>query len=215
MNPLSKIHSSWIPIMEILNRDEDLIQLNTQILPNCTFYPQAENIFNVFSMPVDDIKVVILGQDPYPKKGQAIGYAFAVDAQCSIPQSLNIIIKEIDDNNLKRADRRWRTLTHWTQQGVFLLNTALTVEEGKAGSHLKYWNNFTVEVIKYISNRNKVVWLLWGKKAQAYKEFIAENNVVLEAPHPAAETYNGGTAGFFGCKHFSKVNDILEEKIIW
>lgn len=222
MNPLSKIHSSWIPIMEILNKDEKLRELNTKILPNQTFYPEAENIFNVFSMPVQDIKVVILGQDPYPRKGQAIGYSFAVSEETNIPASLRIIKQEIINNGVagdmistQHTDIKWKSLEHWREQGIFLLNTALTVEEGKAGSHLKYWNDFIIEVIKFISQKDKVVWLLWGKKAQAYKEFIAENNIVLEAPHPAAETYSGGTAGFYGCKHFSKVNEILDEKINW
>src|ERR1051326_4628371 len=141
MNPRDKIHPSWQPFIDdVLNRAEDLRELNTQILPNIEYYPAKENIFNVFRMPLEDIKVVILGQDPYPKEGQAIGYAFAVSESTNKPASLRIIEKEIGHEIDK-------TLSHWREQGVFLLNTALTVEKGKAGSHLNYWQNFTRQVI--------------------------------------------------------------------
>lgn len=213
MTPTDKIHSSWKPIRELLDEDEKLKYLNQKILPNCKFYPAPMDIFNVFQMPVEDIKVVILGQDPYPNKNQAIGYSFAVNENINKPVSLKIIEKEV-------GSELNRTLSNWREQGVFLLNTALTVEEKKAGSHLKYWENFTHNVIAHISQRSNAIFILWGKKAQAYKQHIFNSNGrCLEAPHPAAEAYAGGTAGFYGCNHFKITNQILEEQgkkqIIW
>lgn len=204
MNPIDKIHPSWKPIIDILNEDEELKKLNKDILPNCTYYPNRQDIFNVFSMDLKDIKVVILGQDPYPNEGQALGYAFAVSETTTKPASLRIIEKEVGHEIDK-------TLFNWRQQGVFLLNTALTVEAKKAGSHLKYWENFTKEVIKYISFNNPCIWLLWGAKAFQYEKYLGKENNILKAPHPAAEAYKSG-AGYIGCKHFEIVNSILVEQ---
>jgi len=206
MNPKDKIHPSWQPLIDnILEKDENLKVLNQQILPNIKYYPKGEYIFNVFQMPVEDIKVVILGQDPYPREGQAIGYAFAVSKETSKPASLRIIEREIGHEIDK-------TLFTWREQGVFLLNTALTVQAGKAGSHLGYWDNFIRHVINYISNVNPCIWLLWGVKAQIYYNICnRDGNRVITAPHPAAETYSPG-AGFIGSKCFQKVNQILESQ---
>lgn len=209
MNPKDKIDQSWQPLKDLLDKDEDLRVLNTQILPKCTYYPEREDIFNVFQMPVKDIKVVILGQDPYPRKGQAIGYAFAVSEETSKPASLRVIEKELGHEIDK-------TLLKWREQGIFLLNTALTVEAGKAGSHLTYWQNYIKEVIKYISDNTDAIFLLWGRKAQQTFGDIAKNKIY--APHPAAEAYNPG-AGFIGSKCFQKVNETLisqgKQKINW
>lgn len=142
------------------------------------------------------------------KKNQAIGYSFAVNEDIGKPVSLRIIEKEV-------GHEINRTLQLWRDQGVFLLNTALTVEEGKAGSHSKYWEDFITNVISYISNKNPCIWLLWGKHAQKYKHLIqgnGEGNAILTAPHPAAEAYSGGTAGFLGCNHFKIVNSILDKQ---
>lgn len=165
-----------------------------------------------------DIKVVILGQDPYIKEGQAIGLAFAVPNDKTTPPSLRIIEEELGH---KVA---YKDLHHWVNQGVFLFNTALTVERGHSGSHIPLWNEFTLHVIEIISSLNPgVIWLLWGKYAQAYTKYIAnmvyeypredeiDKNIVLIAAHPAAEVYRRG-AGFIGCNHFNKVNDILKMK---
>lgn len=224
----SKIHESWKPILEELKNDTELKILRKEILPNIKYYPERENIFNVFQMPLNDIRVVILGQDPYPNKGQAIGYAFAVAEDVNKPVSMRIIEKEVG----YEIDR---TLSKWIDQGVFLLNTALTVEAGKAGSHLKYWTKFTEKLILFISENIKPIWILWGSKAQYYRAFInppkvvkikselsiqkGDFNYILEAPHPASESYSGGKAGFYGCDHFNLVNKILElnnkDIIVW
>lgn len=209
MNPKDKIHSSWQPLISLLDTDRSLVELNTKILPNETYYPNREDIFNVFQMPLQDIKVVILGQDPYPQQGQAIGYAFAVSEETSKPASLKIIEKELGHE----VDK---TLTNWREQGVFLLNTALTVRANNAGSHIRYWENFIAEVIKFISKNNpKVVFLLWGRKAQIHSKYIKEPNssypYVINTPHPAAEAYSP-RAGFIGSKCFLQVNQILDSQ---
>jgi uracil-DNA glycosylase len=229
------IHSSWHEHLQPLFDDPKLAIIKDSILPAATFYPEKKDIFKVFSMPLEDIKVVILGQDPYPKSGQAIGLAFAVDALCPMPASLKIIHKEVfkETNDLKLDNETsWKTLNHWTNQGVFLLNTALTVKAGEAGSHVKYWQWFTREIIRIVSIfGNKPVWLLWGAKAKAYKGLIhkyytwhgdykgLEYNYVLDADHPAAETFPDPKGKFSGCNHFNIANDILafkgQSKIQW
>lgn len=228
----SRIHHSWDPIKTKLYL-EPLTTLNQTILPNILSYPKKEDIFRVFDMPIDLVKIVILGKDPYPTKDDAIGLSF-VNGTEKVPASLRIIKKEIEDEGYPPAD-----IHSWEDQGVFLLNTALTVESGNAGSHLDYWRGFTEDVIKYLSFSNPTIWLLWGKKAQEYKKFIhrpymvtdavmkdindlplsAQYNFVLESPHPAAEAYAGGNAGFYGNNYFKNVNEILKKKqkqeIVW
>ena len=212
----SIIHESWHPFLQpLFDSDFSLQLIKNHIFPANNFYPEKRDIFKVFSMPLKDIKVVILGQDPYPQEGQAIGLSFAVSETTPIPTSLRVIQTEVG----KELDR---TLSNWVEQGVFLLNTALTVEKGKAGSHLNFWKGFTNRVIRIIAAEAAPIWLLWGKKAQEVKILIeAENykhvdeqgqalhNVVLQAPHPAAEAYAGGKAGFYGCNHFHTVNSLL------
>ena len=237
MNTNEIIHPSWTPIISLLYQ-EPLTTLNQQILPNISYQPKKEDIFNVFKMPLDDVKVVILGQDPYPTPGDAIGYAFATREDRKIPTSLRIIQKEIMESYLEDMEsfgrissKEWKTLKHWTEQGILLLNTALTVESGKAGSHLKYWEQFTQRTIFHISTQNPCIWILWGQKAQKFLPYIVQNpfhvkgydketikfipsnpdyNYILTAPHPAAESYSGGNAGFYGCNHFYFVNEILK-----
>jgi uracil-DNA glycosylase len=232
------IHESWHPFLQELFDDEKMLMLKDDILPRAKFYPQSKNIFRVFSMPFDQIKVVILGQDPYPQEGQANGLAFAVNPTSGMPKSLQIIKNEVFQNMgistegaamdyaTKHPD--WRTLKHWHNQGVFLLNTALTVGANDAGSHLNYWNWFTREVIHKISNNNKCVWLLWGGKAHGFMDYINKKillnkedkipsnignfNVVLKTYHPAAEAYDPTRKEkFTGCNHFHLTNKILDQ----
>ena len=244
---LDKIHESWNPIKGYLNQ-QPLLTLKEDILPECSFQPEKENIFRVFQMPVTDIKVVILGDGPYPTKGDAVGLAFVKPKDRSDPASLKNIKKEVlnsDADNVNTivdtGDTFYKKvdMLSWKDQGVFLLNTALTVEVGNAGSHLKYWKAFTESVVRFISYKKPCIWVLWGKKAQEYKHFIQSplhvngydrssieeipstdyENYILQAPHPAAESYSGSKAGFFGCDHFFFINRILElkklEKINW
>lgn len=239
-----KIDSSWNPILGSLYQDP-LLKLRDEILPNIKFYPEKEDIFNAFQKPLKDIKIVILGQDPYFTPETAIGYAFAVNKKHSIPPSLRIIRKEIELEGLAKfsgeedfLDEEWRTLQHWVNQGVFLLNTALTVEAGVAGSHVPYWTTFTKRVIQLISKENPCIWLLWGRKAQEFSLNIckpllvrnyteetiqdipvADYNYILEASHPAASLYGGKNTDFIGCKHFLIANEILKANkkkiIVW
>jgi len=249
MSPLDKIHNDWLPVKTLLYQ-EPLTTLNREILPNISYQPKTENIFKVFERPLSDIKVVILGQDPYPTPGDATGLAFSVSKDTRIPKSLRIIAEEISNSIEIETDSlvdkmkplqflsnidlypEWRTLEHWKDQGVFLLNTALTVETGKAGSHLKYWEEFTKRVITFISQKQPCIWIFWGAKAQKFSHYVhrpfrvdgydketIENlpinpdwNYMLTAPHPAAESYSGGNAGFYGCNHFYYVNSILKNK---
>lgn len=232
MNPKDRIHKEWKEVVPLLFQ-EPLVSLN-KYLNNISYQPKPENIFRVFEVPISSIKVVILGQDPYPTPGDAIGLSF-VNGTGKTPVSLRNIYKEITDSTGIVEPN----INDWQKQGVFLLNTALTVETGKAGSHLKYWENFTKKVITTISVTQPCIWVLWGAKAQAFAPYIHHQfpvrgydkktiedipihpdwNYVLTAPHPAAEAYAGGKAGFFGCNHFSYINSILEkrsvEKIIW
>lgn len=192
-------------------------------------YPKLEDIFNVFQMPMNEVKVVILGQDPYPKEGQATGYAFAVPEDVSIPLSLKLIGQEIHKDeataihnpHVLPVNPKWRTLEHWRDEGVFLLNAALTVERNKPGSHAGYWNYFTHKVVEIISKEIKPVWLLWGANARGMMAYIhqpyrydgpatvfGDVNYCLVASHPASERH--GTGKFLGCDHFNQCNEILE-----
>ena len=213
------IHESWHKFLIPLFNDDRMKNIKYNLLPGRVFYPEPKNIFRVFSMPLDQIKVVILGQDPYPRPGDAIGYAFATIPERSVPKSLGIISREIENEGFEidYYNDEWKTLQHWVDQGIFLLNTALTVLEGRAGSHLKPWRWFIEEIIKIISREVTPIWLLWGAKAHSFESIIRDAetflfNDILKAPHPAAELYSGGKAGFYGCGHFKKVNELLTEK---
>ncbi len=223
MNPKENIHTSWQPIINLLNQ-EPLKTLSEEILTNISYQPKAENIFRVFLIPVSDIKVVILDREPYCTPGDAIGLSF-INGTSKLPVSLRNIYKEIIDS----TGQEIVTPTEWENQGVFLLNAALTVETGKAGSHLKYWESFTKRLVNFISSTQPCIWILWGRKAEMFISYIhspfrvigydrdtikqipgnPDWNYILTAPHPAAEAYSGGNAGFFGCNHFYFSNEIL------
>lgn len=176
-------------------------------------YPAYEDTFNAFKYtPWDDVRVVILGQDPYHTPGMAHGLAFSTLSD-SCPPSLRNILKEVENDvydgfNIPRSVTH--DLTSWAEQGVLLLNTALTVRLGWPGSHLTYWQYFTQYVLEELSKyKTGVVYLLWGAKAQEYKQFINQNtNHILETSHPSPFS---ARKGFLGCGHFSKTNEILEQ----
>ena len=149
---------------------------------NKVFFPPKENVFRAFRLvDLNKLKVIILGQDPYHRKGQATGLAFAVENHIATPPSLRVIKKELGDN----VDNN---LEHWAEQGVLLLNTALTVLPGQAESHLKLWQPIVDLIIKGLANLNQeTTWMLWGMKAQAYTKYINEDkDKVIRAYHPAA-----------------------------
>lgn len=176
-------------------------------------FPPAKQIFNAFNYcSFDDCKVVILGQDPYHGFGQANGLCFSVNDGVRMPPSLLNIFKEIKDD-LGKPIPSSGNLERWASQGVLLLNSTLTVEAGKAGSHQgKGWEQFTDAVIKCVSDEKKnVVFMLWGKYAQDKGKVIDESkHYVLKAKHPSPMAANYG--GWFETKHFSKANAYFEEK---
>lgn len=176
-----------------------------------TIYPPGPLIFNAFNQtPFDQVKVVIIGQDPYHQPGQAMGLCFSVPKGVRVPPSLRNIYKEIKDNTGAEPPQHG-DLTPWAQQGVFLLNAMLTVEHGKAGSHRKVgWQTFTDAVIKALSDKKEeLVFLLWGNFAKGKKSLIDQSrHHVLEAVHPSPLAGNA----FLGCQHFSKTNELLEKQ---
>lgn len=174
-------------------------------------FPEKENIFNALkTTPYKSVKAVIIGQDPYHEVGQAHGLCFSVQKGCKIPPSLKNMYKELYDD-LGIAPASHGELTSWAKQGVLLLNAVLTVREGQANSHKgKGWEEFTDAVIKKLNEHSEpVAFILWGANAKAKAQFItAPQHKVFSAAHPSPlSAYNG----FFGCRHFSKVNTFLSE----
>lgn len=174
-------------------------------------YPCSEDIFAAFAAtPLDRVKVVILGQDPYHGSGQAHGLCFSVQPDCLVPPSLKNIYKEIQ-SDLGIEMPTHGCLQSWAEQGVLLLNATLTVEAHKANSHRDIgWQQFTDAVIQKISRqRSDIVFLLWGRSARSKKKLIdTTKHWVLEAPHPSPLS---AYRGFFGCKHFSQANELLSD----
>ena len=174
-------------------------------------FPPADDIFNAFHLtPLSEVKVVILGQDPYHNVNQAHGLCFSVQPTVEIPPSLENIYKELhDDLGCKIPNNGY--LVKWAKQGVLLLNTVLTVRAHQANSHQNIgWEQFTDAVIEILDQQDRpMVFLLWGKPAQRKKAMLHNPNpLILEAPHPSPLS---AYRGFFGCRHFSKTNQFLEE----
>ena len=176
-------------------------------------YPPQPDVFNALKYtPLDKVNVVILGQDPYHGPNQAHGLCFSVQAGVKTPPSLKNMYKELLTDINGFVEPNHGTLTQWAEQGVLLLNTVLTVEQGKAHSHAKWgWETFTDKVIDVVNaNCENVVFLLWGSHAQKKGKHIdREKHKVLHAPHPSPLSAH---RGFLGCKHFSQTNEYLVEK---
>ena len=171
-------------------------------------YPPGGLIFNAFNhTPFDQVKVVIIGQDPYHGANQAHGLSFSVQKGVSIPPSLRNIYKELASDIPGFKIPNHGDLTKWADQGVLMLNASLTVRANEAGSHQKIgWEEFTNQAIKALAEKREgIVFLLWGKFAQSKAAFIDPNkHFILNAPHPSPLAQ-----GFIGCKHFSQTNDLL------
>lgn len=195
-----------------------------------TCYPPGNEIFNAFNLcPLSKVKVVILGQDPYHGEGQAEGLCFSVKTGIALPPSLINIFKEVKDDigtrpqiikDLQGKDMYDGSLRRWAQQGVFLLNTCLSVRQHEAFSHSRQgWESFTDAVIKIISEKQEhVVFMLWGGPARTKKKIIdSSKHLVLESVHPSPLSANRG--GWFGNHHFSRCNAWLQERglmpIVW
>ncbi|MCT7487953.1 uracil-DNA glycosylase [Aliarcobacter cryaerophilus] len=214
---------TWEDIIDLEKQKDYYKKLKEEIdkrYETTTVFPEKQNIFKAFSLTkLDNLKVVILGQDPYHGFGQAQGLAFSTPANIKNPPSMQNILKEIQSDLGKKSICEDGDLTSWAKQGVLLLNTILTVEEAKPKSHHNLgWEVFTDNVIKYISdNCEDTIFILWGSPAISKTKLIdRKKHHILTAPHPSPlSSYRG----FFGCKHFSQTNNILKslnkEAIIW
>ena len=219
------LEQSWLNLLSAEFEKPYMVELRKFLIERKRkgekIFPSSEHFFRAFEKtPFDAVKVVILGQDPYHGPGQANGLAFSVCREVPPPPSLKNIFKEIQgDLDLPASSFRHGCLDSWADQGVLLLNSVLTVEQNRAGSHQKKgWEIFTDRVIDLLGeSKRKIVFLLWGSYAQKKGDLVdKEKNLVLEAPHPSPLSAH---RGFFGCKHFSKCNNFLksegEEPISW
>lgn len=220
---ISSINSDWKTVLNQIyhtsttsttSTTNDLFMLLNKIIQNgkISMYPPPPLIFYAFNhFNQDELKVVILGQDPYHQKNQAMGLAFSVFKSEKNPPSLRNIMKEIGTNypnsNINKEEG---DLTYLVHQGVLLLNSSLTVFDSKAGCHLKHWETFTDAIIKHISmSRRDIVFMLWGNYARGKKTMIdEEKHCILESSHPSPLSAH---RGFLGCQHFIKCNQYLEQ----
>ena len=213
-----KIEDSWKK--QLINEfDKEYMKSLSNYLKNekklkKDIYPPPHLIFNAFSLTkFDDVKIVIIGQDPYHGHGQAHGLSFSVEHGTKVPPSLQNIYKELY-NDIGMPIPCHGNLSKWAAQGVLLLNAILTVESGKPGSHANQgWELFTSAVLQILNQKKKkLVYVLWGQKAQEKCAFInSKDNLIIRSPHPSPYSAN---AGFFGSRPFSKTNAYLEENKI-
>ena len=219
-----QLHRSWLVHLKDEFQKDYMVNLKYKLQElkknKIVFYPKGDQIFKSFNLtPLDKVKVVILGQDPYHGPNQAHGLCFSVPNSVKPPPSLVNIFKELHSDVGKIIDLQNGNLEHWAQQGVFLLNTTLTVEKSKPLSHQNYgWGEFTDKVISIIdSHLENIVFILWGAFAQSKKSLIdSKKHLILSAPHPSPLSAH---RGFFGSKPFSQTNTFLQSKqidrIIW
>ena len=207
-----KIEDSWKTALADEFNKEYFIKLTdfvrSEYLSGKAIYPAPANIFNAFNLcPLDKVKVVIIGQDPYHEPGQAHGLCFSVLPPTPIPPSLINIYKEIE-TDLGHPSKTHGDLTSWAEQGVLLLNATLTVQAHLAASHAgKGWELFTDAVIRAVAKQENIVYMLWGSYAQKKAGFVnPEKNLILKSAHPSPLSAH---RGFFGNHHFSRANDYL------
>ena len=206
---LEKVQSSsWSDFFKTQNLDDLIEMLDAS---KETIYPSPEDIFKVFELNPQNIKVVILGQDPYYNPGQAMGLAFSINPGTTNPKSLNNIFKEL--KNDLGIDRTNGNLEDWHKQGVFMLNTALSVPEKAPNAHKKYWKHFTNDLIDYLVKFNpNILYIMWGNNAKAFGQKIEKQinskEFIQYAPHPSPLS---AYQGFFNSKPFFWTNDKLKE----
>ena len=214
-----QLHPSWLEHLQDEFQKDYMVDLKKKLQElkknKIIFYPRGDLIFNAFNLtPFNKVKVVILGQDPYHGPNQAHGLCFSVPKSIKPPPSLVNIFKELHTDINKEIDFQDGNLEHWAKQGVFLLNTTLTVEHSKPLSHQNYgWSQFTDKVITSINHHlENIVFILWGAFAQSKKILIDSNkHLILTAPHPSPLSAH---RGFFGSKPFSQTNTFLQSKQI-
>ena len=208
------MHESWEPLFNQYNINLDKLYGGDKIV-----YPEKENIFKVFEMSVYDIQILFLGQDPYHSvfndKIQAHGLSFSVPIDVKIPPSLQNIYKELNEEFPEREYTfDHGNLERWFyEENIFLLNSSLSVIKNSPGSHMKIWEKFTNDVIKYVSiNNEKCIFVLLGNYAKTKKKLIINQNNIIEGVHPSPlSAYNG----FFGSSIFKKIEEKLEKQINW
>ena len=213
---MERSYNGWEPLFNEEFAKHYFVQLKRFLVDEYAtkhIYPPKKLILNAFdNTSYEDVNVVILGQDPYYNPRQAMGMSFSVPQGVATPKSLVNIFEEIRSDTGEPTSIVGGDLTPWAKQGVLLLNTVLTVEEGKPNSHKdKGWENFTDAVIAHLNERERgMVFLLWGRNAYEKKQLITRpQHLVLTAAHPSPlSAYNG----FFGCKHFSKANEFLAKQ---
>ncbi len=208
------INNDWANILQNelhSNYFNDLQKFLTFEEENHTIYPEPKNTFSAFNLtPNKNVKVVLIGQDPYHGKNQSNGLCFSVNKDIKTPPSLANIFKELK-NDIGQEIPSSGNLEHWAKQGILMLNATLTVRESQAGSHQKQgWEEFTNATIQLLSDKKKdLIFILWGKFAQQKADLIdSTKHHILNAPHPSPFS---AYTGFFGCKHFSKTNEILKQ----
>jgi uracil-DNA glycosylase len=217
-----RLHNRWGEVLKDEFNKEYFLQLNKFLdkeYAEQTIYPRRDDIFNAFiHTDFDDVKVVLLGQDPYHGPDQAHGLSFSVKPGVKIPPSLRNVFKELQ-HDIGCSIPNHGYLTKWADQGVLLLNTVLTVREGEAHSHKgKGWEVLTDKVIALLNDRDKpVIFLLWGKPAQSKMNLIdLQKHFILTSVHPSPLS---ASRGFFGNHHFSQINEYLrsigEKEIDW
>ena len=211
----------WYPLLEPIVTSDYFkgvaAEIKKQKDQGIIVYPDTKLTFRAFKLcQLSDVRVVILGQDPY-HDGSATGLAFANNPhKPGISPSLKWISKALEHEYETLCLHFDYSLESWANQGVLLLNTALTVAKGYAGSHVTLWDKFTKEFIQSFSKqKDNIIFVLWGKKAQDYSKFIHGDNKIVTAPHPAADAYTGGSAGFHTSGTFSAVNSFLTDPIKW
>lgn len=211
---MAMITNDWLPALQEEFKKpyyRKLYQFVGEEYTRTTIYPPADDIFNALHLtPLSQVKVLILGQDPYHNAGQAHGLCFSVKPEVDIPPSLENIYKELEsDLGCYIPDNGY--LVKWAQQGVLMLNTVLTVRAHQANSHQgQGWEQFTDAIIQAVNAQDRpIVYLLWGKPAQSKIPMLTNpKHLILKAPHPSPLS---AYRGFFGCKHFSQANQFLEE----
>lgn len=207
----SMIKTDWFDFLKKEFESAYMSELDSFLENQSNFYPPSNNIFTAFNLtPLEKVRVVIIGQDPYHGEGQAHGLAFSVKKEIKVPPSLKNIYKELNDD-LGINIPSHGNLEKWAKQGVLMINNVLTVEQGKAGSHQKKgWEKFTDKVINIINDHTEnTVFLLWGSPAQKKASKVDESkHLLLKSVHPSPLS---AYRGFFGCKHFSKTNEYLAQ----
>ena len=199
---LSKVHPDWLELFP-----QEFQDANTLLISLQEYFPKYEDVFNVFISSPKAVKVVIVGQDPYPTPGDATGLAFSVNRDSNLPKSLLNIFKELkNDLGIERSNGN---LEDWQRQGVFLINRILTTPAGKPLGHKELgWEKFTEKIIAYLA-KNGAVGLLMGKPAQEMSKYFDRK---VEVPHPSPLS---AYRGFFGSKPFSTINSLLDKPINW